>query len=183
MSQETVPTISNKGLIKALGIALFIAIIALITMIFPAEYNIDPLGAGKALGLTQLSEEANSSSVVKSKESEKTTTSGFQNDETIIEVPAGKGLEYKFYLEQYKSLTYSWKTDGSEIYFDMHGEPKDDTSGYFESYVIATASESEGTITTPFAGTHGWYFKNNSNQPIKITLITQGVYQTKGFVN
>ncbi len=183
MSQETVPTISNKGLIQALVIALFIAIVALLTMILPAEYNIDPLGLGKALGLTQLSEEATESRIIKSKVPAKTTASGFQNDETVIEVPAGKGLEYKFYLEQYKSLTYSWKTDGSEIYFDMHGEPKDDTSGYFENYVIANASESEGTITTPFTGTHGWYFKNNSDQPIKITLITQGVYQAKGFVN
>ena len=47
-------TVSSKTLIKASSTALLLAAITLMTVILPAEYNIDPSGVGKALGLTVL---------------------------------------------------------------------------------------------------------------------------------
>ncbi|MRX27136.1 hypothetical protein [Kangiella sp. HZ709] len=187
MTQDTTDTLSRKGLLKAIIIAIMLSIVLLVTMILPAEYNIDPLGIGKRLGLTELADIGEPSTVSNANKqkanNQEGDQTGFQSNEIRLEVDPGSGLEYKFYLEQYQSLTYQWTVNQGEIYFDFHGEPANDDSGYFESYTIASASQSEGTITVPFAGTHGWYFKNNGERKIVITLKTQGVYQLRGLVN
>ena len=46
---------SKQSLLKATGVALVVAIIVLTTAVLPAEYGIDPLGTGKALGLSGIS--------------------------------------------------------------------------------------------------------------------------------
>ena len=48
-------------------------------------------------------------------------------------VPAGRGVEYKFTMLQFKKLSYEWSATESPLYFDLHGEPQGDTTGYFES--------------------------------------------------
>ena len=60
-------------------------------------------------------------------------------------VPAGRGIEYKFYMKQHE-MTYEWLTDGAPLYFDLHGEPEGDTTGYFESYHIAATNEMKAVI-------------------------------------
>jgi hypothetical protein len=97
-----------------------------------------------------------------------------------VTVPAGKGIEYKFQMAQYEKMTYEWITDGEPLYFDLHGEPQGDTTGYFESYAIATLSAMKGSFTSPFAGSHGWYWKNNSDKPVAIQLIVEGQYEVIG---
>ncbi|MFQ3199220.1 MAG: hypothetical protein ACI8R9_001864 [Paraglaciecola sp.] len=77
-------------------------------------------------------------------------------------------------------MTYEWLTDGSALYFDLHGEPQGDTSGYFESYAIATLNEIKGSFTAPFDGAHGWYWKNKSNKPIAVQLMVKGQYKVIG---
>ena len=47
---------SKAALVKATGIALAVALVILFTAVLPAEYGIDPLKTGKALGLTQLAQ-------------------------------------------------------------------------------------------------------------------------------
>ena len=46
---------SQKALTKATVIALAIALVVLFVAVLPAEYGIDPLHTGAALGLTELS--------------------------------------------------------------------------------------------------------------------------------
>ena len=46
---------SLGGLAKASGISLITAAVLLVTIVLPAEYGIDPLGTGEALGLSTLS--------------------------------------------------------------------------------------------------------------------------------
>ncbi|WP_028025702.1 hypothetical protein [Enterovibrio calviensis] len=47
---------STKQLVRSTLIALVSAIVILVAVILPAEYAIDPTGAGKALGLTKMGE-------------------------------------------------------------------------------------------------------------------------------
>ena len=77
-------------------------------------------------------------------------------------------------------MTYEWITDGEPLYFDLHGEPEGDTTGYFESYTIATSDEMKGSFTAPFAGSHGWYWKNTTNKPISVQLMVKGEYTVIG---
>jgi len=167
-------TLSNKALFKATFIALIIAGLALISFILPAEYNVDPTGIGAKLGLTAL---ATATPVVKTV----SPTTAEQAADTIeVIVPAGRGVEYKFAMTQFKKMEYSWKTDGEPLFFDLHGEPEGDTTGYYESYAIATLDSMKGSYTTPFAGVHGWYWKNTSDEPVTVQLTVSGEYTVIG---
>lgn len=169
-------SVNLSTLIKASVAALTVAVVALLTLILPAEYNIDPTGIGQQLGLTVLAQSAEGSPVDPESMSESTAS------QQVIEitVPANKGIEYKLQMEQYDKVTYEWMTDGSSLYVDLHGEPEGDTTGYFESYAIATLDTMKGSFTAPFNGSHGWYWKNTSNSPIAIQLILNGQFQIIG---
>ena len=101
------------------------------------------------------------------------------SDSITVIVPARGDIEYKIILTKGALLQYSWKTDGAELFFDFHGEPKGDTTGYFESYNKSTESSSSGSLTAPFEGTHGWYWKNNTRSPVSVQLEIKGAYQLK----
>jgi hypothetical protein len=47
---------SAKKLVKSTIIAAVSAAVVLVTVVMPAEYNIDPTGVGKVLGLTTMGE-------------------------------------------------------------------------------------------------------------------------------
>jgi HupE / UreJ protein len=98
-------------------------------------------------------------------------------DTITVTIPARGDKEYKLHLEKGATFEYSWETDGAQLFFDFHGEPKGDTSGYFKSFKKSTSSQESGSLTTTFAGTHGWYWKNNTQYPAVITLKTKGEYQ------
>lgn len=98
-------------------------------------------------------------------------------DTLEVIIPSQSEKEYKVWLEKDKKLKYSWLTKGSEIYYDFHGEPSYDTSGYFKSYKQSTSSSDKGTLVAPFMGTHGWYWKNTSLEDITIYLLIEGEYK------
>ncbi|MDI5992888.1 transmembrane anchor protein [Pseudomonas sp. MDMC216] len=47
---------SSQQLLRSTAIALIVAIVLLVTVVMPSEYAIDPTGAGRMLGLTQMGE-------------------------------------------------------------------------------------------------------------------------------
>jgi len=167
---------TTSSLVKALAISLVIAVILFITMVLPAEFGIDPTGIGQRLGLNNLA--------VVEPEQEVIARAGegdlaFREDEVEIEIPAGRGLEYKFFLNQSANLTYEWSSTET-LYFDLHGEPEGDTTGYFESYGAATVDTMKGSVTTPFTGSHGWYWRNDEDSDVTVTLKTLGNYEVLG---
>lgn len=168
--------VSTKTLLKSTIAAIVIALIVSVCFILPAEYNIDPTHIGHKLGLTELAHH-NDAATPKAE----TAITAEQSQQVIeVIVPAGKGIEYKFQMAQYEKMTYEWLTDGEPLYFDLHGEPEGDTTGYFESYAIATLNQMKGSFTSPFNGSHGWYWKNNTNQPIAVQLIVEGQFKVIG---
>lgn len=181
MNQPTVPVQSLTTLLICLASSLILAFILLITVVGPAEFGIDPTGLGKKMGLLALADAQN-----KEKKSVAECPVGSQAENwrniVVITVPAGTGLEYKFNMNKNQRLNYAWSSDNEAVYFDFHGEPKDDPSGYFKSYQESTAQQSEGEIIAPFTGTHGWYWENNTSAPINITLKTKGQYIIKGLM-
>ncbi|WP_300421046.1 hypothetical protein [uncultured Pseudoalteromonas sp.] len=170
-------TVSSKTLIKASITASLVAIIAFVLFILPAEYNIDPTGLGKQLGVTKIAQ-TSAQKPLKTSDSLQVGSDEFQTIEVTI--PANRGVEYKFEMQQYEKMTYEWMTDGASLHFDLHGEPAGDTTGYFESYAIANLSEMKGSFTAPFGGSHGWYWKNTTNKPISVQLMVKGEYTVIG---
>ena len=102
--------------------------------------------------------------------------SGEWQDSVVIELPPQGYKEYKVMQAKGKLLAYEWNAEGGALYYDFHGEPAGDKTGFFQSYKIGTDSSASGAVTTPFAGTHGWYWKNKSDNPVKITLNFRGDY-------
>ena len=165
--QQTI-MLTTTALVKYTLFSVVFAAVILLTVILPAEYNIDPTGIGHKLGLT----------VFNNKQAETSGQPTLASETITVIVPAGRGVEYKFIMAQYQKLEYEWRTDSEALYFDLHGEPQGDTTGYFESYAIATLRKMKGSFTAPFTGSHGWYWKNTSDTPVKVILTVKGDYST-----
>jgi len=176
MSEIEHPIQSTINLLKALVLSLLIALTVFVTIVLPAEFGIDLTGVGSMLGLNALRAEDNNPEII-SRPGEGDLV--FRQDETEILIPANGGLEYKFFLYMHSNLNYEWNSTSS-LYFDMHGEPDGDTTGYFESYGAATVDEMSGSVTVPFAGSHGWYWRNDTDEDINISLKTLGNYDVIG---
>ncbi|MFT7485261.1 MAG: hypothetical protein ACI9F9_001108 [Candidatus Paceibacteria bacterium] len=180
MVDFTVPTQpSLASLVKAVAIAFVIAALLLVLVVLPAERNIDITGFGHAIGLTALSApptEAEAQPAPK----DSTAAGAKTEDRTDIEIPPNSGLEYKFYIVEGEPLKFDWSSDSGELFYDFHGEPKGAAKDVFESFAAGTASGAKGTLTTPFEGTHGWYWKNRGTEPVHVTLVTSGRYEVLG---
>lgn len=180
MNETLPPAPSFRSLVLSTIAAIFLAVVILVVAVLPAEYGIEPTGLGKRLGLTPLSlsaeQPANVQAIVCSDMAEQWM------DSVKITVPARSGLEYKFHLLKGARLEYSWSSDGVKLYFDFHGEPKGDTSGYFKSYKEDTDIRSSGSLTAPFEGSHGWYWENKSQRPVTVLLQTRGAYRILGLM-
>jgi hypothetical protein len=170
---------SMASLAKALAIAGAIAAALLVLVVLPAERNIDMTGFGNAIGLTALSAPP-TASPAQTPTIEPEAGATATDDRTVVDVPPGKGLEYKFYIRAGAKLEYEWELDTGEVFYDFHGEPKGAAKDVFESYAAGDASGVKGTLTAPFEGTHGWYWKNRGTEPVKITLVTSGAYDVLG---
>jgi hypothetical protein len=58
----------------------------------------------------------------------------------------------------------------------MHGEvgpPSTDFTTYWKEKGLASA---QGNFVAPFAGIHGWYWRNQGETPVTLTLDTSGFY-------
>jgi len=97
-------------------------------------------------------------------------------DTISITIPARGDKEYKLYVAEGAALKYAWTTN-DELFFDFHGEPAGDTTGYFKTYKKGNLNQSAGTLQALFEGTHGWYWKNNTPLPVTITLNITGEYR------
>ena len=210
MENQDIPKMNKKQLWKSLFIAILIGGVVLVTAVLPAEYNIDPLGAGKLFGFSRLYVEdpveedetidapaaslkvkplritklGSPPEVVKPEEANNpppATQFPVQTDTIEVIVPARKGIEYKFKALKHASIKYDWSSSNNSIvYIDFHGEVKQDNppaNVFYESYTLAYSNNMAGTFTAPFEGRHGWYFRNDTQQEITVTLHLNGQYQ------
>ncbi len=152
MSEMNHPILEKKKIFKSLLIALIIGAILLVGAVMPAEFGIDPTGAGKLFGFSKLyvpeettnrtglesivqtslplikMEKAGSGPDVKRPAEADNPAPDKQltqrNDSVQVTVPAGKGIEYKINMLKHGKMKYEWTTDKGLVYFDFHGEVK-----------------------------------------------------------
>ena len=167
-SQTDAPSLAS--LVKAMAIAFVLAVVLLVLVVLPAEYNVDVTGFGRAIGLTVLSAPPTDTAASEAERA----------DRTVVTVPPGKGVEYKFTIRDGQKLKYSWTSDSRALFYDFHGEPKGAPSDVFESFSVGKDTLVKGTFTAPFDGTHGWYWKNSGPKPVRVTLVTSGTYEIVG---
>ena len=93
-----------------------------------------------------------------------------------ITLEPGEGMEYKYRLEPGGSLLFSWTSDAL-IHYELHSQPDGAPKGFAETYDKQDyRDEAHGSYAAPFAGIHGWYWKNNTEGKVSIRLTTAGFY-------
>jgi hypothetical protein len=178
---------SKQKLAKATIIAAAVAVVILFVAILPAEYGIDPLGTGAALGLTSLNEAAaaqpitpiTTAPVVSGVYTAQPKT--YKVDTEDINLSPGMGVEIKYHMEKGAGLIYSWKATGP-VMFEFHGEPdQKPNKDYYDSYELVDKvgkTESHGSFTAPSTGIHGWFWENKGDKTVNVVLHSAGFYDS-----
>ena len=176
------PILEKSKIIKATVIALVVGALLLVVAVLPAEYGIDPTGAGKVLGFSKLY-------VPESNQTDDLGMMVSTSNLPLIKLEkAGSGpdvarpveAEFKINMLKYGTMKYEWTTANNEVlYFDFHGEVKQKEEVkevYFESYTISNSHNMVGTFLAPYEGKHGWFFRNTSNEDVTVNLRLKGQY-------
>jgi hypothetical protein len=176
---DTPPLPTVPQLMRAIGIALVVAAIILVTAVLPAEYGIDPTGIGNAIGLRRPPASAIDMSIPVTPEAAATVTKSdvpFRSDEMTLTLKPGEGAEIKATMVRGGSYVFSWTVAGGTVEFDMHGEHTDGSGGEASYAKGEEAASGHGTFHAPFDGRHGWFWQNLTWEPVTITVKTSGFY-------
>ena len=193
---------SRKKLLIGSAAALGIAAIALVVFVLPAEYGIDPTGAGRALGLTELAggEEEN---IYLERGRARTNVlfpleaAAAPDEATLRETLAGadialrpggqirtdrfeftllpyESIELKYDLAEGAPMIFAWKAS-APVHVDMHSHPFEGGEELTESFVIEDTLPSQTAVyVAPFDGIHGWYWQNRTLDEVTLTLDAAG---------
>ncbi|MEL6267654.1 MAG: transmembrane anchor protein, partial [Pseudomonadota bacterium] len=94
-------------------------------------------------------------------------------DETTFTLAPGAAAETKMTMVEGASASYRWVAEGGRVNYDLHAHG----SGKSHSYSKGRGrTNGEGSFTAPFAGEHGWFWRNRDGAPVTITLQTRGDY-------
>jgi hypothetical protein len=158
---------------RATAVAFAIAVVVLVVAVLPAEYGIDPLGTGRALGLTALAgvNDAPPSAPVAAAPQ----PAALAQDTYTVELRPFEAVEYKYRLEEGRGLVYEWNTS-APVEWDLHGEPDGAPARYSESYEKGNGRSSNGVFIAKKPGIHGWFWENQGEGRITVTLKTWGFY-------
>lgn len=184
-SPDTISTVpSARTLAIATLSALAIAAVILVTIVLPAEYGIDPLGTGEALGLTAISRPvvADVAAAPEGATALKPVVTGPLGQYTaphkvdVVTFTLGPYdyVEYKYRLQEGAQMDFSWTATAAVIH-DMHGELNADSKAV-TSFDKSNRKEAFATFTAPFAGLHGWYWENPTGEPVTVSLKSAGFY-------
>ena len=180
--------LSRMSIVAAIGAAAIGVMVYL-----PAEYGIDPTGVGNVLGLTvmgeikqQLAKEAaednklhgaeGSSSLLNDVFGLFVSTAHAQEawtDEVTFTLEPGAYTEIKATMEKGATLTYAWVAEGGRINFDLHAHAGGENVTYEKG---RGQTSGEGSFETPFAGDHGWFWRNRDKSAVTVTLQMRGAY-------
>lgn len=203
ISKSRIPTEkelpSTNQLIKSTILAAATAGVLLITVVMPAEYGIDPTGIGNIIGLKKMGEirvslEKEAAADLAKDTSAKTelqqkevnpvvpatpqasaTSVKTLNHEMQVTLAPDEGAEIKVEMSKGNKVQYAWSTDGGKANFDVHADSQ--TLGIdYHQYSKGSSQSEQGSIEAAFDGSHGWFWRNRTSDPVVITLKTEGEY-------
>lgn len=102
-----------------------------------------------------------------------------RTDAMTVTLAPGKGAEVKAMLEAGQGFVFRW-TASAEVAVDMHGEVPGAKDEYTSFWVEGVQREGSGTFIAPFAGQHGWYWRNKGKEPVTVRVSVTG-FQAKLF--
>lgn len=165
---DKTPAPSTRQLIIGTLAAFVLANVVLVTVVLPAEFGIDPLGTGQALGLLELAD-ATAGPLEK-------LPAAHMSDYVEFILEPFQSVEYKYHLAADSSMIYSWQASGDLVY-DMHADPEGmEGEEFVESFDQGTGTSSFGTYHAPFAGIHGWFWENRTVDVVTLKVHSAGFY-------
>ncbi len=187
-SLEELP--SSAQLLRSTIIAAISAVVILITVVLPAEYAIDPTGVGRLIGLAEmgeikqeLAEEAERDREKHGGADQSSSLLGLfissaqaqeaWRDQVVFTLAPGGTAEIKLVMEEGNSAEYAWAAEGGRVNFDLHAHGDGQSVDYLRG---RGETSGEGSIKAPFAGEHGWFWRNRDSSDITVTLQLRGDY-------
>ena len=189
---------SSKQLFRSTLIAAAAAGAILVAVVLPSEYGIDPTGAGRILGLTemgqikmQLAAEAEADRAAAAQSAAPTAPAaaaptagapaapapsppaGTRSDEMSITLSPGEGAEVKLTMAQGAKANFNWTVSGGVVNFDLHGDGGGRSKSYEQGRAVPSA---QGVLEAAFDGNHGWYWRNRGDAPVTVTIRANGAY-------
>ena len=188
IEEKTLPAVetpSKSAIIKATIIAFAVALVILFTAVLPAEYGIDPLRTGAALGLLGLSKAGDTNAGGRATPAQSgiytAQDKDYKVDSEDLSLLPGEGVEIKYHMQKGAAMVYGWKAT-VKVEFEFHGEPdQKPRPDYFESYELENKGgqdHSYGSFTAPTTGIHGWFWENKGKKEVTIHLTTAGFYDS-----
>ena len=189
MSQSEHRPMARGPLIAATLGAILVAVLIVVGVILPVEFNKDPLGLGKLSGLSRLwapdDKAADAGAVARAREYD----IPFRSD--VVEIPLGgfldgadkSQLEYKVRMAKDATLTYAWEVTGltnpRDFQFDQHGHTlaKAGEGMTVASYRKGYGLKQQGALSSPFDGIQGWQFTNLGDGRAMVRLRLAGFYE------
>ncbi|MEW6320481.1 MAG: hypothetical protein AB1635_05275 [Acidobacteriota bacterium] len=178
---------SSADLLRATLAAAAAAAVILVTIVLPAEYGLDPTGAGRALGVFRPADaSAAESARAEADSSGAVTVTGqpllrrdtpFRTEEMTLTLRSGEGAEIKADMRRGERIVFSWTTTGGGVDVDMHGEARASEGGAVTSYYKGEFETSgHGAFEAPVTGYHGWFWQNLNDDPVTVTVRVSGYF-------
>ncbi|MBX2838759.1 MAG: transmembrane anchor protein [Gammaproteobacteria bacterium] len=188
---EELPTLAR--LKRSTIVAVIGAALILIAVVLPAEYGIDPTGAGQVLGLTKMGEiKLELRQEAEEDHEDEENSHSFNIFDSVLGVLVGRAIaqdtwqdtiaftlepgehtETKLVMIEGAEAQYVWTATGGRINFDLHAHGGGQSKTYEKG---RGATNGEGSFVAPFKGEHGWFWRNRDNSAITITLKINGDY-------
>ena len=196
---------TSKQLFRSTFIAIASAAAILVTVVLPAEYNMDPTGIGRAVGLAEMGE-------IKAQLAEEAERDRNMNQPAPAMVPASdqqSSLIGQIFAGLFISSAHAQEApaaridtmnltlkpgEGTEVKLMMVKGAKVNFTWTVEGGVVnydmhgdggelkisyekgRALPNAEGILTADFDGNHGWFWRNRGEVDVTLTLKTEGVY-------
>lgn len=103
------------------------------------------------------------------------TTTTYKVDAVEFYLTPDQFVEYKFKLKAGASMIFNWKAT-APVDVDFHTLPEGKPISASETFQRGKANSGQGTYRAPYAGLHGWYWRNRGKEPVKIVLNAAGFF-------
>ena len=196
---------TSKQLLRSTFIAIASAAAILVTVVLPAEYNFDPTGIGRAVGLAEMGEikAQLAGEAERDRNMDQPAPAGVpasdQQSSLIGEIFVGLFISSAHAQEapatRSDTMTLTLKPgEGTEIKLVMVKGAKVNFTWTVEGGVVnydmhgdggelemsyekgRAVPSAEGVLTAGFDGNHGWFWRNRGGADVTLTLKTEGVY-------
>ncbi len=102
-----------------------------------------------------------------------------QTHEVNLTLKPNQATEIKLEMKQGAEARFHWTANGGLLNYDTHGDPYKAPKGFYHGYGKGKQTpEQQGVLVAAFDGKHGWFWRNRTNQTVKLTLRTEGDYIT-----